>query len=51
MKPEYVEKLEILKNIIEKSIKDIKKNKLELVIENEVDENSQEVIKVIKKVK
>ena len=51
MKPEYVEKLEILKNIIEKSIKDIKKNKLELVIENELDENSQEVIKVIKKVK
>lgn len=51
MKPEYVEKLEILKNIIEKSIKDIKKNKLELVIENEIDENSQEVIKVIKKVK
>ncbi len=51
MKPEYVEKLEILKNIIEKSIKDIKKNKLELVIENEVDENSQEVIKVIKIVK
>ncbi len=51
MKPEYVEKLEILKNIIEKSIKDIKKNKLELVIENEVDENSQEVIKVIKMVK
>lgn len=51
MKPEYVEKLEILKNIIEKSIKDIKKNKLELVIENEVDENSQEVIKVIKMAK
>lgn len=51
MKPEYVEKLEILKNIIEKSIKDIKKNKLELVIDNEVDENSQEVIKVIKIVK